>query len=219
MNSLTRRIMGIALLLCSGFAGAATYTFTTDPYTTYVPPSGNAFDPGTFTSGSIVTSAPVPPNLNFGDITSLITSYSFSDGLHSYTPANSVIHPTFGIGGGFKVNTDAQGNITDAFVLIMATVPSNAVDSPVNYFAFGDGYHAYHNMNCLALADGLCNQVEFVIDVSSRVVSNNLTVTSDQVNVGSPSAIPAIPQWGLISLIGLMIVVGFGVIRQVTNRS
>jgi len=215
MKTVCRIIISAIFSLISSMAYSVTYNFTTDPYTTFVPSSGNAFTPGMQTSGYIVTSAPVPSNLVYEDITYLITSYSFSDGLHAFTESNSAIHPT--IVGGFRVSTDSAGNITDAITLIMSTVPTNVVGNPVNYFAFGDGYHAYDKMRCItAVSDGLCDGIEFVIDQSSRVVARNLYVVSDQVSAAA-NPIPTTPTWSLALLLSLTVLLALSMLRRRVN--
>ncbi len=214
MKWLVSAIVTIALVLPASLANAVTYTFTTDPYAVFVPDAGtgNAFSPGMFISGTITTAAPLPPNLNNQDIVGLITAYSFNDGIRTFNNSNSGIHST--LVDGFSVNTDSAGNITDAFFLIMSTVPENVVNAPVDYIAFGDGYHAYNDMNCLSLSaqvPPLCSGIEFLLNQSSRVVSNVLRVTREQqpgTGTGAVAEIPTLPQLGLLLLVVCMGAVG-----------
>ena len=92
-----KRIHLLLACLCAFFQGsvwAATYTYTGPNYvaaqlhnfTACPPGSGNcgAYTPALSQTGSFTTAAPLPGNLNNQDITALVTSFSFSDGLTTY---------------------------------------------------------------------------------------------------------------------------------------
>jgi len=96
--------------------------------------SGATYDPalsfGAYTratgiTGSFTTASPLPANLNNTAIAGgtgglgLVTSWSFNDGLFTYTPASSAIW--LGEGSSFAVSTDSAGNITTFFIVL--TIP------------------------------------------------------------------------------------------------
>ncbi len=90
----------VGLFAESGTTCAATYTYS----------GGNFVDVlGDYTTmmrvtGQFTVAVPLAPNLPFTDITALVTSYSFSDGVQTLTEANSVL--LF-----FSVRTDVTGAI------------------------------------------------------------------------------------------------------------
>jgi hypothetical protein len=85
----------LAAALLQADAWAATYTYTGPAYsppdlhnfTSCPPGTGNcgAYTTAMAQTGSFTTAAPLPSNLNSQDITAQLTSYSFSDGLTTYS--------------------------------------------------------------------------------------------------------------------------------------
>ena len=91
-------------------------------------------------TGSFTTAAPLPPNLTNAAIAGtgglgLVKSWSFNDGVFTYTNANSVPYQDKGIY--FKVSTDAAGAITN-FVIVL-TIPSTgaAIGQPAEFLWLG----------------------------------------------------------------------------------
>jgi hypothetical protein len=212
MAGFLARMAGVALAAWMGIASAATYTFTTTNYTILVPVAPNVFNAGMQITGTLVTSAPVAPNLNYVDITALIVSYSFNDGVHTFTSANSFINNALNPGG-FSVQTDAAGNITDAAFLIMSPLPPQAINGLVNYIAFGDGYAGYDSMTCSGVVGNpaTCNAVLFGATASRARASSLSVVTSSG---ASAAAIPTLSVWSLMALACLTGLFGMSRLRR-----
>jgi hypothetical protein len=102
------------------------YTYTGDPFTTALPP----YTVGGRVTGTITTANPLPPFLPLTDITTAITSLSFTDSIQTRTLANSFLCT-------FRVATDGAGNITQWEVTLRESPystgnPQQSIDSTGN---------------------------------------------------------------------------------------
>ena len=184
-------ITAVVVVLWASVASAATYQFTSDPYSTFVPSSPNPFVSGMRIAGTVVTSAPIGPNLVMQDVSGLITSYSFTDGVHTFTHVNSIINSPLN-GGGFLVSTDASSNVTYVQVVIMSPLTPHTVGGLLNYIALGDGQGGYDSMTCAALQGSVCSQVSFGAS-AARAFALNMAVVL-------VPGVPVMPVWGVVAL-------------------
>jgi hypothetical protein len=96
-------------------------------------------------TGYIITEAPLAASQSKLDITSSISAYSFSDGLHTYPSTDpSVLRPR-----PFLASTDAAGNITSLSVVLarwQSNIEPHGVGSRVDFVELG-GYNAGLNVN------------------------------------------------------------------------
>lgn len=109
----TPSFLGISLLcVCSSIQASTTYQFTGNNYTSITdndPPTG-MYTTGMNISGSFT----VPVALDMttdGDISSLVTAYSFNDGRFTLTESNSSIFR-------FEVEVDVASNISTWSILV-----------------------------------------------------------------------------------------------------
>ena len=139
----TRRLFsigsGIVLsLLLAGFAvpaSATTYTYTGALYSSLVPfiPPCTAGTCANYTlsmrlTGSFTTAAPLAANLSNANIRALVTSYSFNDGINTYSnsdPNSRIIN--------FEASTDGSGAPTTGMFIsldewITGTTPHTSAD-------------------------------------------------------------------------------------------
>ena len=196
---MARIVAGIAMTvvtLWAAPAAAATYQLTASPFTSLVPPSPNPFTTSMQVTGAFVTSAPVSANLTMQDISGLITSYSFSDGVHTFTQSNSAFNSPLN-GGGFLVTTDAAGSITYVQFLVMSPAPPHTVGGKLNYLAVGDGVGAYDNLDCVVVQATVCSQVAFGATAARAFTAQYAVVTL------VPAA-PAMPVVAFIALAGIV---------------
>lgn len=147
-------LLGIGACLS---AHATTYSVVGTVYTTAFP----AYTTAMLASGSFTTSSPFPANHSQGYATyqgslAPITSWSFSDGVNTFTEANS--------GGRFDIVTDARGNISGFIVRLTSPKHPNLVGQSVNVFevsSTGPKYALVANgATCNAVdasKDGLCS--------------------------------------------------------------
>jgi hypothetical protein len=145
-----------ALLLASVTASAATYGYTGNTYTGVanftvcaLGSCGN-YTPAMRPSGSFTTSANLAPNLVAASVVPLVTSYSFSDGLTTYSSADANSR-LFAL----DATTDASGAILTITVIVEhwqtgpgPHVVGDRVDL-VQLFALADV--ALHNLTCTAV--------------------------------------------------------------------
>lgn len=151
------RLLAASLLMAlSNWAAAVTtYTYTGTPYTSVT---------GTFTTamsvtGWFTTASPLPPNMPATTIgptgtSPLVTGWSFSDGLSTYSSANSEAvydQPSF-----FTIATDASGNISSFNVGFMSPMRPHTVGQSMNAFGVGGFSESYFNAVCTTVSAGVC---------------------------------------------------------------
>jgi hypothetical protein len=101
---------------CATVAEATVYNFTGVPYSTavnFVPPCAGGpcanYDVGgDRIVGSLTTSSPLAPNLFGANISSLVTSFRFNDGINTYSSDDPNVRRIL-----FTVQTDSSGNIVE----------------------------------------------------------------------------------------------------------
>lgn len=118
MISNTGKLIRPVLLAAMAFAatglyagGPATYTYTGNHFTSGGYPYTDSI------TGYFITSA-LAANLSAADITSAVSTFSFSDGINILTPANASASETR-----FVVSTDAVGNIASWDVTLISNAP------------------------------------------------------------------------------------------------
>jgi hypothetical protein len=82
----------------------STYTYKGNPFTFVQPGSG--LSSANYISGTVSFASPLPPNLTRVDVAAFVTSYSFTDGVHSASNADGRTSPWF------FVSTGPNGQIT-----------------------------------------------------------------------------------------------------------
>lgn len=208
----------LAAALLQADAWAATYTYTGPAYsppdlhnfTSCPPGTGNcgAYTTAMAQTGSFTTAAPLPSNLNSQDITAQLTSYSFSDGLTTYSSGDPQVTLV-------SVSATTTGGVLDFSVhLVRWQTPAPHV--------IGD-----HLDQVLVTESGQHNAVCGNIQVNPQgdscgtsnagVVFSSWTDASSTVGswtvTGLPpvatNAVPTLGEWGLLLLALLMISVGW----------
>ena len=204
------RLIGVASVLAASLAVlpalAETYTFTGANYTAaYL---GNPGPTGTFTNamrvtGSFTTAAPLPANMPLtpigpGASPVLVTSWSFSDGLHTFTPANSA--PLYGLATYFQVATDAAGQISDYTISFIQPPPPHALNQIVSTVTID-------STRALAVSDARCQSVSATTPVVCNSVLMAGTLESAYVPAGGtwvraadPAAVPTLSFAGLAAM-------------------
>lgn len=81
-------------------ANPTDYTYTGAPFVTADPP----WMVGDQVTGSMSFAGPLPPFMPATEVAFALDDFSFSDGVHTFTPANTTVC-------GFQVSTDGAGNI------------------------------------------------------------------------------------------------------------
>jgi hypothetical protein len=201
-----RILIGIALLACltSSYAHAVTYTYTGQNYTT----ANGMYMPAMRVTGTFTTSTPVPPNSTDYDISGILTSWSFNDGVQTIDNMNGVFHPNPLFPP--LVTTDASGNITSTS-LFFHRVPIATVLGVEDDFIWIGSFRATATIDapCVVVTDGYCDGWGIPADWAQSSVTG-VWVTSDL-----PSKpIPTMSQWSLMLLALLLGMVGITRIRR-----
>ena len=129
-----RILMAFAALFLSGQALAETYVLPTGNWQTV----GGAYTTDTQFSGSFTTAAPLPPNLAGYPVgptgNDLVTSWTFTDGLFTFTKANSI---EWGYtASNFRVSTDSQGRLTNVTLIVGNPTSGVQINDPVNAIVY-----------------------------------------------------------------------------------
>jgi hypothetical protein len=150
------RLICAPLAFCASLACATTYSYVGPTYVT----ATGLYTTSMHVTGSFTTASPLPKNMALTDIgpdggSNLVTSWSFSDGVNTYTNTNTVL--LYGIDTNFAVSTDAGGNVLSFNLGFMAPVPPNTVDEPMNAIFLSPGEtQATTAALCSAITAGVC---------------------------------------------------------------
>lgn len=204
----------LAAALIQASAWAATYTYVGPPYsaanlhnyTNCIPGFGScgAYTAAMAQTGSLSVAVPLPGSLNFTDITAQITSFSFSDGLTTYSSGDpqvtlvSVMATT--VGGVLDFDVTVQRWQTPA-----PHAQGDHIDTMSVHVAGG------HNAECqtspVLTAQGatMCGTT-YVGDVYSSWHDSNAAGvwTLAAVPPAVPTSVPTLSEWGWILLAGLL---------------
>ncbi|KRD22113.1 MULTISPECIES: IPTL-CTERM sorting domain-containing protein [Acidovorax] len=213
-----KTLLLLAALFVQASAWAATYTYAGPPYsatnlhnyTNCIPGFGNC---GTYTTamaqaGSFTTAAPLPGNLNFTDITAQVTSFSFSDGLTTYSSSDPQVTLV-------SVMATTTGGILEFGVIVQrwqASAP-HAVGDHLDQMNIHLG--GSHNAECqtvpVSTTQGaiMCGTT-YVGDVYSSWHDTNTggVWTLAATPPAAPTAVPTLGEWGLVLLAGLLAALG-----------
>lgn len=98
-------LCGLGLASSGAARGDVTYTYTGNALGADPPYSLSPFTTSDIVSGFFTLSTPLADDLAFTDITSLVTSFSFGDGLQTFTNSSTLTSEVF------EVATDSTGAI------------------------------------------------------------------------------------------------------------
>jgi len=126
-------LVGLAASCLAGAACATTYT--------YIGPNfqftgGVGYTTSMSITGTFTTASPLPGNMALTDIgpapggLNLVTGWSFTDGVNTYTKANSI--PLGNLWTNFMVQTDGQGNINGFYIQLSGPPPPNSLFQPMH---------------------------------------------------------------------------------------
>jgi len=206
-----RILIGIALLACliSGYANAATYTFTGNNFTSV----NGVYTTAMKITGSVTTSVPIPPNSTEYDISGILTSWSFFDGVQTINNTNGTLNPLWPP----AITTDSMGNITQGRLFVLVNPIATEVGQLNSYISLDFGTLALDDREDLVKKDAECLSVVngFCATHTSPHFGYNDMVGGVWVTSDPPSVpIPAMSQWSLMLLALLLGMVGITRIRR-----
>lgn len=207
--SLNSRLAAISVLTAaacfSSVASASTvYTYVGNNYNNVFIP-GSIYDLSMSIQGSLVLDSPLAPDLNNALI--VPTSFSFSDGVNTFTEITSP-HTTSGStnASNFQFTTDSAGEITGWAIGLEIKFPSPTTVGDMRY-TLNTRYLPASNLDdesanaitCLALdiATGSC---------SSQSSVNLIRTLGDHGSWSSATSVPAIPLPAAIWLFGTALI-------------
>ena len=205
-------ILASFLATLAGLASATTYTFTGTPYTS----ASGVFTTSMVVSGSFTTAAPLPPNMPLTEIgpgaaTPLVTSWSFFDGVRTYTHTDSQV--LFGLTQHFIVATNASGGISDYQIGFMSPTGPHTVGQTMNGVVFNQTSYSATVALCTAVDNSVCTRI---VSDGSNVATGNVRgtwVTSET----SPSSHP-VPATSDAILVLMALGLGLLALRQQRSR-
>jgi hypothetical protein len=153
-----RLLLLVAGIFLTPGAWAATYAHTGSPFnhfTNFSTPCATGpcadYPAGAMLTGWFTTASPLAGDLQLTEIYSSVTSYSFSDGLNTYSSADPNSHVF-----SFMVGTDASGTINAVQIEIVAwttgAAPHAVGDRVSHVSSIGSFDGAYNNDICLAIS-------------------------------------------------------------------
>jgi hypothetical protein len=213
-----------AILPLSPGLWAQTYTYTGMAYTTlgdFTSPCATGpcanYAPGQKISGHFMTASPLPPNLVNANIFPNVTSFSFTDGVNTYSSsdANSRAFE-------FQATTDPGGNITDWHLQFDHWQTGSDPHSAGNRSAILDtslgGDTGVNDADCVVVAISspltgvadVCNG--YTVDASTSfggTLDNPGSWSFSSGNVAPPAAVPTLSDCAMLLL--SLVVAGAGV--------
>ncbi|WP_440114208.1 IPTL-CTERM sorting domain-containing protein [Acidovorax sp. BL-A-41-H1] len=217
-------LVGAALLLtaCWAHAQSTVYTATSGVYTMKtdftvcgVGPCQN-FTLAMSASGSFTTASPLANNLVGANVAASVTSFTFSDGINTYSSTNPAVRAYR-----FQVSTNASGAITSADVFV------ELWQSGTSPHAFGDRFAlvrltgtalAYNNDQCIVVGVSPAGAADSCsgdnADAGRSTASGGAVVWTRAVSGTTPQAIPTLSEWGLIISSALVGLAGFAALRR-----
>lgn len=219
-----KRILALCALLFASFAAsaAATYTFTGANYDTTAPftapcATGNCanFSLSMKTSGTFSGPTRLAPNLPGVDITAALTSFSFSDGVTTYSSTDPQVRVYQ-----FIVTTDANSNITAVAILVERFQTGGAAHVVGDRFDFinitGTGQvAAQHNFICTGVGVSPGGTADSCIAAAGDASSSNASSAGAGVFAfGALAAVPTLGEYALLLLAAMMGIVGVAGLRR-----
>ena len=224
---MSKFLMVVVLALGCMASHAATYSYTGTNYTTFTfrtPPCGTGscadYTAAMRVQGTFTTAAPLAPNMGFQDLTPLVTAFSFSDGIQTFSSGDPLVR-LYMIRGG----TDAAGTITnfDFIAQRWQTAAPHAFGDRVDFVTANDNMSVGdHNLSCTAVgpsANGTldtCTTSAADTDYSNGFeLSGALPVlAAAPPAVAGPVSVPTLGELGLWLLMAVMAGLGLAATRN-----
>jgi hypothetical protein len=229
-RSIKNAMLCVGALIFGGISLPAlaqtTYTYTAAPnynnFINFTPPCTIGpcanYTSGMHPTGSFTTAAPLGPNLSNVDIAAMITSFSFSDGINTYTSPNGRIID-------FHVYTDASGIPTNSTFFDLQTWntggPTHMSGDRFSIFSIDFSASVTNNDNCSTVGSsgGTADTC-----ISSGGDANTSTASNAGSGVwiiaGGPpppatnAPVPTLSTWAMVALATLVTALGWLALRR-----
>ena len=208
------------LLTVAPAAFSATYTYTGNAFAI----ATNSYTTSDFVFGEFTTAAPLAPNLSAQDISGLVLTWTFSDGVTTLSQADGIF-ADFNLIPGISVSTDGAGDIIEWSIfardvpLATAVSETNTLISTLNMPMAG--------VQDQGAEDAVCNTVDLVPNCTSYGAGTpglgvNFSSPGSWVTTlpppppAEPEAIPGLTGYAL-ALTGIsLLLLGMGRLRRRT---
>jgi hypothetical protein len=215
-----KRIVRLALSTCLFFGASSAFADYTTTITSAAYNTANTGTPTGTYKGSMSMSGQVVVDESFVpgsaetwiDFSTYVISYSFSDGVQTFTQDNSFLENAEAyFDGGFTMTGLDIGVITPtphSIGTLINVLEFEIEPFDVNYLVVGN------DIPCTAVIDGLCDDGDVdaaagFADLPDIAISFSTVVTEPTPPAASAAAVPTMSAYGLIlTMLGLLIVAG-----------
>lgn len=198
----------------------ANYTSITNHTTSALGSVGNYLNTMKIT-GTLTTAGPLAANLGGANITAQVTSYSFSDGLTTFSSADSSTR----LLQHFVASTNASGQITGLDMAIgrwqTGAAPHALSDRPDYLMLNGASAIGVHNVRCSVIGVSLAGAADSCFTPNSDSNTSEASAVAGGVwsgpivgGGGSVAAVPTLSEWGVFALASLMAMFGIAHTRR-----
>jgi hypothetical protein len=149
-----QHLLGMLLLtlVWSAQAAAATYYVTSEPYSTGTGEVLGTFSDTMNLSGQVTVDDSIPSLDSWTDISSYVTSYSFGDGVNTFTQANSTL-------GRAEAITDGNGEVTNLVLEFFNPAPPHSIGTMLSFLGFETSIYNPDQGDLDAVDDISCTEV------------------------------------------------------------
>lgn len=231
MKQVTARFFYVFVLLLgaalSAHAQSTVYTANvTGPYTSktdFTAPCGlgpcQNFTFAMTPTGSFTTSSPLGANLGNASIKASITSFTFNDGINTYSSSDSAVRLHSA-----QVSTNAGGTITATNFIVERWLSGTSPHAVNDLFS----YTLVNNTTFQGHQNSLCGSIGASSGTADTCLSEVGAHTSRSIALGAPytwssaaapvasapAAIPTLSEWGIILTTAFLGLAGFAILRR-----
>jgi len=208
------------LLLSPGMC-ATTYTFSAPNYTvvandtTCTVGTCGSFTTAMTVAGSFTTSSPLAANLANHDITSQVTSFTFSNGMNTFSSGDPNVRVY-----SFTVDTDAAGTVTPEFILLEAWttgVSPHTTADRLNSVVLEVGLTlGERNVSCTSVGMSPTGTADACLALPTDSSSSVAQAAAGTFTSSGTTAIPVptLSKWGLTAIAGILTATGCWSLRR-----
>lgn len=199
MIRILRSFIALSLLI-SSFAYATTYTYTGNNFTVVA----GAYTTSMKVTGSLTTSSPIPPDSIDFDISTILTAWSFHDGVQTIDSTVGMLHPDIPP----LFSTDSTGNVISVIQIVFYAPIASVVGERIDYiYVTPTSDLAVSNGECFEVTDGVCSNGGPVNDSGQNDTTGVWVTTHNSIPV------PTMSQLSLMLLTLMLGMVGFARLR------
>lgn len=206
-------VMGLANAQVTYAPTVANYTTVTDFTSCPVGETCTNYTTAMNQSGSFTVATALAPNLSNTNIAASVTSYSFSDGINTYSSANASDRIYR-----FTVTTDGAGNITSAQILLEKWLAGTSPHSSGDKFSYiSVGSLSVNNGTCTTVGASLAGIADSCLAEgggTGRSQASAPAASWVRITPSQPVSVPTLSEWAMIIMASLMAMFAFARMRK-----